>query len=342
KADSDTSAFIVSDPKVHTEIIESASHDYTINLGGTVDMDNTTTRGYPSYEVAFQPNISLEIYNVGTTPVIDPWIVINDVRDWRNIDSIVAEATSGAVDEQDRLMLLYEFARSHRYHDNPLFPGDEMHDPVKHFNSYCAGFCDDIGRVTCALAYRAGFTKDHHGGDPVIRSMHGHVMSEVAVNGRYQFIDTDENAFYLDPENERPVSGDEIVRDSDLAARDYTYGPLFRSWDNIEKAPALLGRDDEKGRSITIGHELHLTLRPGEKLTLRWDNIGKTPGPKTLKHFANSFLDYEPELDENTSNYARYSQGIIARDGALAGITSDAFITFAVESPYVICGGAVS
>ncbi len=342
KISAQSSPFIISDPIVYAESIESPAHDYIIYLGGTIDMDNSSTRSYSDYEVAFQPNISLEIENVGFTPVIDPWIVINDKRDWFDIDRIVAEATRGAIDEQDKLMLLYEFARSHRYHNSPLFPGDELHDPVKHFNSYGAGLCDDIGVVTCALAYSAGFTEELHGGDPMARSMHGHVMSEIAVNGHYQFIDTDENAFYLNPDNERAVSGDEIVRDSDLAARDYTYGPLFSSWVTGEKASSLMGRDDEKRRSITFGHEMHLTLRPKEKLTFRWDNIGKTPGLNTLKYYANSFLDYEPEMNSIFIENVHKSQGIFERDGILVGTSPDAFIIIEVKSPYVICGGAVS
>jgi len=341
KTNAESSPFIVSGPKIHSELIESASREYTIHLGGTVDMDNSTTRGYQSYEVAFQPNISLEIENLGSTPVADPWIIINDVRDWRTIDSIIAEATRGATDEQDRLLLLYEFIRSNRYHTRLLFDGEELHDPVKYFNSYGAGLCDDSGQVTCALAYRAGFTKERHGGDPLLRAMHGHVMSEVAVDGNYQFIDTDENAFYLDPENERVVSGDEIVRDSDLIARDYTYGPLFNSWTKDDKAPALLGRDDTQRRAIVIGHEMHLVLRPGEKLTLRWDNIGKVPGPQPLLYYANSFLDYLPELNKTCIENAHKSHGITATEGTLAGTAPDAFITFKINSPYVICGAAL-
>lgn len=350
KINAGTPSFIVSSPNIYSELIESASFDYTINLGGTVDMDNTTTRGYPTYEVAFQPNISLEIENVGSVPIIDPWIVINDVRDWRNIDSIVKEATRGAVDEQDRLMLIYEFVRSNRYHNYPLMGGNELNDPVKHFNSYGAGFCGNIGKVTSAVAYHAGFTKERHGRDPVSRGMNGHSMSEIALNGRYQFIDTDENAFYLDPENERPVSGDDIVRDSDLAARDYTFGPLFSSWKTGEGASALLGCDDSQHRSITTGYEMHLTLRPGEKLTHRWDNIGKIPGFKAVeyrynapgKYYGNSFLDYIPELNNDCLNYAHKHSDVRAAGGNLIGTASNAFIVFEIKSPYPICGGAIS
>jgi len=337
------SPFIASKPLTHEETVETGTHDYSIRLGGTADMDNTTTNGYGRYDVAFQPNISLEIENIGPEPVVDPWIVVNSLNDFRTIDSIVEEATRGARSEQERLLMLYEFARSRRYHDYPQFQGDELHDPVRHFNCYAAGFCDDIGRVTCALAYRAGFTKERHGGDPILRSMHGHVMSEISVDGRYQFIDTDENAFYLDVNNERPVGGDEIVRDSDLCARDYTYGPLFRSWGTGEKAAALLGRDDTKGRSITIGHEMRLTLRPGEKLTLRWDNIGATPGERTLKYFGNSFLDYEPALDGTFLRLAGEAANARAVDGEIhRGNGGEARIEIPVESPWVICGGTVA
>ncbi len=59
EAQEGSSPFEVSEQKTHTELVQSPEHDYTITLGGTVDMDNTTTRGYPLYDVAFQPNISL-------------------------------------------------------------------------------------------------------------------------------------------------------------------------------------------------------------------------------------------------------------------------------------------
>ena len=344
KVTAQSSPFITSAPNVHEELIESPQYEYIINLGGTADMDNTTIRGFDSYKVAFQPNISLVIENAGSTPVVDPWIVINDVRDWFNIDRMVAEATRGAAGEQERLMLLYEFTAVNWYHTwpfKPLFSRDELHDPVKHFNSYGTGFCDDIGWVTCALAYRAGFTKERHGGDPFERSMHGHMMSEIAVDGNYQFIDPSENVFYLEPENERAASGDEIVRDSDLAIREYPYGPLFKSWQNGERASSLLGRDDTKTFRYTMGHEMHLTLRPKEKLTLRWSNIGKIPGPNKIKYYFNSALDYEPELNRTCIDNAYKSRGIKAVNNHFTGSTSDAFIIYEVKSPYVMCGGKV-
>ena len=233
EAISETSPFTISETKQHTETIEFTSpdeivtlggtHEYTIDLNGTVDMDNTSTIANSMYDVAFQPNISLEIKNTGSTPVINPWIVINGVRDWRNIDTMLEEATRGAASAQDSIMLLYEFVKSNRIQDSPQFRSDELHDPVKHFNCY-SGMCDDIGRVTGALAYRAGFNKKNHGGNPMGRQQCGHYMIEVMVNGHYEFLDTSINAFYLGPDNEFPVSGKEIVRDHDLVHREYAFG----------------------------------------------------------------------------------------------------------------------
>jgi len=111
-ASAQQTGFVVSGTKVHTEIIESSPHEYTIRLGGTVDMDNTTTNGYSTYDVAFQPNVSLEIENIGASPVTDPWVVVNGERDWRTMESIVEDATRGARDDQERLMFIYEFARN--------------------------------------------------------------------------------------------------------------------------------------------------------------------------------------------------------------------------------------
>lgn len=337
------SPFLASQPKVTAvDVVDMSERAYTIALDGTADMDSTTTRGCSSFEVGFQPNMSLVLENVGDTPVIDPWVVVNGKRDWRNIDTLLTEATAGARDDQEKLLLLYEFIRRNRYHDSPLFVHDELHDPVKHFNSYGAGLCDDISSVTCAMAYAAGFTQDRHGADPINRAMHGHVMSEVAVDGQHQFIDTDENAFYLDLSNARPVSGDAIMRDSYLAIREHAYGPLFSGWGLGERAAALLGRDDGQYRSITLGHEMHLTLRPGEKLTYRWDNVGKCPGEGTLKFFANSFLDYAPPLVTGPEAWAHSSNALSATREGLVGAGADSWVVIKVESPYAICGGEVS
>ena len=115
---------------------------------------------------------------------------------------------------------------------------------MKMLNVFGAGLCDDSGFVGCSLLHHAGLSESMFGKTPSVRTLHGHMMCEAILPTGYQFLDIDENAFYLDLENERPVSGDAIVRDHYLAKRDHTYGPLFKGWQIGEKAAALFGRDD--------------------------------------------------------------------------------------------------
>ena len=91
---------------------------------------------------------------------------------------------------------------------------------MKIFNSYGLNLCDDMGYCGCSLFKHAGLGKPKYELDPKVRCLHGHMMCEAVVQGRHQFIDIDESVFYLDRENERPVSGDACARDHDLVRRE--------------------------------------------------------------------------------------------------------------------------
>jgi hypothetical protein len=47
--------------KSHEELIAAQRHAYTIQMGGTVDMDHALTREYATWHVGWQPNESLTI-----------------------------------------------------------------------------------------------------------------------------------------------------------------------------------------------------------------------------------------------------------------------------------------
>lgn len=91
---------------------------------------------------------------------------------------------------------------------------------------YGTGFCDDAGNNYVSLNYHANFTAENYGQDPKLRSLNGHVQGEVFFSNAYHFMDIDENMFYLDHENERVVSGDDVAADHDLGKREHTWqGP---------------------------------------------------------------------------------------------------------------------
>lgn len=125
----------------HRRVVAVAGHrkEYEIELGGTVDMDNSMTRHYERVDIAFQPNLSLEIANTGSASVTNPRIVINDQRNWWTLESLLDEILAGARDDQEKALLIWDFVRKNRYHDRPLFVNDELHDPVRFLCVYGAG-----------------------------------------------------------------------------------------------------------------------------------------------------------------------------------------------------------
>jgi len=143
---------------------------------------------------------------------------------------------------------------------------------------------------------------------------------------------------------------------------------VFRGWDWSERGSALFGADDKNMRRLQGGHKMHVTLRPGEKIVYRWDDIGKVafapswpppgeegPPPRNTlptepfepRFFGNSKFIYEPRLDPDTIAEGTDSHADIVaasapeHGGQLAGGSEDAFLVYRIETPYVICGGSV-
>ncbi|MEA3366049.1 MAG: hypothetical protein U9Q79_10460, partial [Candidatus Hydrogenedentes bacterium] len=136
--------FIASPPRTHVEEITESRRDYTVTVGGHLDMDNTMTRTHGDREIAFQNNISLVIANTGDTVVRNPRVITNNKRRWATIDEVVAEFTADAQTPQEKIYLIWENMRRNIHHDDPIMKGD-MHDPVRLLNIYGGGLCDDAG-----------------------------------------------------------------------------------------------------------------------------------------------------------------------------------------------------
>lgn len=336
------------DSKRHVEVVRAPRHEYALRLGGNLDYENSHTRHNTGFNVAFQPNVSLTIANTGDAPVFWPKLVANGERDWSTYDNLLADFTRGATNDQERALFIWQAARENRYHCTPLFPDDEFHDPIKMFNSYGLNLCDDMGNCGCSLFKHAGLGKPKYSIDPKVRALNGHVMCEAVVDNRHQFLDIDESAFYLDRENERPISGDDCARDHDLVRREPHFGPVFAGWDSSEASAAIFGSDDRAGKNFLRGHEMSYTLRPGERVVFRWDNIGKyachsEKWDHLPPNFGNSKFIYVPRLTPD-----HYREGIkqatdivpaTAKGAALAGSSPAARLVYAMDIPWAICGG---
>jgi hypothetical protein len=325
------------------QVIRDVSQTYTIPMGGTADMDNTTTRKHETWDIGFQNNVSLLIENTGSSTVVNPRIITNGKREWQTADSMLAEFTAGAKDPQEKIYMIWEGLRQNRHHDDPLFEKGDYHDPVRFLNCYGGGFCDDSGAIGSGLFHLAGFNAEAGGQDPFVRGLHGHVMCEVWHDGDFQWMDIDQSTFFLDRENRKPVSGDTATRDHDYARRELAFGPIFPGWEAPARNATLFGADDERGPFWKTGHAMNYSLRPGEQIEFFWERRGKTPWQeKGRKHryYGNSELLYTLPADP-----ARLSGTDVVLDGFK--VARDAFymaaevstMTIPVASPYTICGG---
>jgi len=333
--------------KSHQELITSSPHKYIIKMRGTVDMDHALTREYGKWRVGWQPNESLTIANIGSIPVEDCKVIINDRGDWYSMESLLQEAIGSAKNDQEKIYLIWQFLRSNRHHDDPLYEGEwanELHDPVKMLVIYGAGLCDDSGAIGASMFQAAGLRNQN----PFVRCLHGHMMCEVFGEDRWQFMDIDENVFYLDRENKLPVSGDIVARDHDLAHREIHYGPIFNDWSRSRRAAALFGRDDSRTTRLTRGYQIRVNLRPDERIEYRWDNIGKwsmrLPHRKR-RWVGNSRKIYQPALrtlQPETEQARNVSPIIFQGREAIAADNPDGSLTYRMSSAFVFCGGSVT
>ncbi len=108
-------------------------------------------------------------------------------------DQLVAEvrALADEVPGEPFERKLWRFVRDESYHFDPMTAAYWQHDPLLFLNSVGFGFCDDVTAVYVSLARAAGYTA--RGWD-----LHGHVVPEVQVGGRWSMYDPDLAVYYLE------------------------------------------------------------------------------------------------------------------------------------------------
>ena len=306
------------------------------------------------FTIAFQPNISLKIENIGDTPVINSQVTINGKAAWRDLDSLLAFIWQGAKTDREKVLHLWEFVRESVYHYDTIVSFGELVDPIKVFNIYGAALCGNVAVCGAVIYNHAGLKKDTD--EPYIRTCHGHVMNDnILVDGQRVLMDIDQSAFYLNRDNTSLLSGDALARDHDLVRRELNFGPAFSGWIAGERVASVFGRDDyntpyrRKAHWPRSIHSMDLVLRPGESIEYRWDNVGKfASDPRSaelvrLPFYANGSLKYIPSLTDHLCEWEGEEAGGVSvkPEGGVSGENSESHLLYPVNSPYAICGGKV-
>ena len=244
-----TPALITLQTVTHT--INTHSDVYTITTDSTVSPHN----------------LSIRLENVGNTAVVNPKVVVNGYPDWSTIDSILAEIIDPAMSTAEKARAIWQFARTSRYHYWPPSRNFtfESRDPVRFFSVYGYGLCDDLSQVMAALFERAGMPAR-------IWSVGGwyHTVVEAYYDGQWHLFDADRDGLYLKRDNQTVAGVTDIIDDPYLINRaGASHADLAQFYAITSKTEHVRPAED-----FEVGHEISMTLRPRESLTLLWQAVG--------------------------------------------------------------------
>jgi len=279
--------------KRYTIKIPGGTHKYQIELKGTLDEFNTADYlgaplgtkdvGHRRLKSRFQPNNYVSIENIGDKDVVNPRIVINGRRNWFSADDILAGIIKPGMTTKEKALAIWRFVadieqqcheNDRRVDNGSTTINKELTNPVKWTNIYYCSGCQFAATVICILCQKAGIPADD---TRTVGLGSAHRIAEIRWDGDWHVLDGDERMFHLERDNKTLASIADIGRDIELCNR--THGGGFASA-GLTKKRGIQYRDLKK--KITqfrdIGSYLStmaVTLRPGEKLVWRWDNVGK-------------------------------------------------------------------
>ncbi|MBN2410467.1 hypothetical protein JXQ31_02170 [candidate division KSB1 bacterium] len=342
--------------KSHEQVIEGKNElVYEINTDGTLNPLND----------------ELVIENCGDVDIINPRITINDKWNWYTCEAMANEIVRDAATDREKAIAISQFVHNNRYHFQP--PGkpsgkDYVSDPVIGLNIFGHMYCGMAARITSTLAKKAGL-------DARLWGLYGHIVSEIFYDGEWHLFDSDAGVFYLNKDNKTIAGMDDLVKDPWLVER--TYHPGLAGWKQAHPRRTSTGAwsdgmktvinfytttENNEVEEVEPGdlYEMDLTLRPGEKIILRWDNVGKFYNKYLFTEplvYANGKIVYKPDLTDNS--YRKHIESetnikSVADDGKRPNIHVDSCITedtwrsyeaniiYKVKCPYVIVGGCLT
>jgi hypothetical protein len=327
-------------PKQHVQEITERHLEYVVVQRGTMDGRNCRSpQGvWQPFEQTWESNRSVRMENVGTTDVVNPWLVSGQ-NDFRSIEGIVARAIKMGMTDQEKARALWWQEIQHRFH----LDGDnnELGDPVKVFNVYGYNTCGNDS-ISLAGQWRAVGLK------VAPARLVGHCVTQVFYDGAWHLFDGDMHSVYLLRDNETIAGEQDLVRDHDLIRRTHTQGILQtdrRAGDEWESSIYVF-EGKVTGDRNSARTSLKMTLRPGEAIVWRWGHAepikyhGNRP-PAVPERVCNGSWEYRPDFKNapwragaTTAQSIRESKGeLMAEEGKTGNMV------WTMSSPYVFVGG---
>lgn len=339
-------------PKVHTELVASGNHAYTVRMSGRIDGEMTRDPvGYWAFDQFWEPNLYVRLENTGEEPIVNPWLRHAARPDTRSVRSLVDSIVKPSMSEAEKARRLFEFEIKNRFHATT--DDEEVDDVVKRFNCYGYTLCGNESVIMSELWRGAGLRVRQ--GFP-----NGHSTAEVFYDGAWHLLDSDESIVCLLRDNKTIASEAQIVADHDLMKRTHTYGPLHDDDRFRDESSAALHywegeRSGEQPRRTK--HSMNFVLRPREAITWAWNPGNRFHGKefegsrsnywnkrwRLAAHVMNGELAYTPDFTAPADLKFVETRGLELRAGPFGrGLYlngAEGALVLPVKSPYPVVGG---
>jgi hypothetical protein len=334
---------VAGEVKTFSKEITADKDEFVIEVAGTLDPEN----------------IEVTIENLGSTPIVDPRISVNDKYDWFDVNSIAAEATRGCVTDQEKALGVWEWILFKRYQ---LSPRDQSAlSPVRGMNGYGYGNCGFCAAWLKALC-TAVRVKTR------VQEIWGHTVNEVFYDGQWHYLDSNCKVYYLADNNRTFASLAELEHNPRLVERTiHSHDPWVRQPDSLARSKEFIDYicswgdnfiDDSYDDEIAKIYTMSYTLKQGETLIRWWGpELGKYESAqrKPPQTYANGRLIWEPDLDKvdvlpylrvidnvTTAQQDNWKPAIHCAGLQNENMSRPARFTIPITSPYSIVGGNFS
>lgn len=211
--------------------------------------------------------------------------------DYSDLKTIVQQACADTHSEGERAEALWVLMKENVRHWYPATAKNECHDPVKLFNVYGYGFCDDSAKALTVLWLAAGLKARTWG-------LSGHVVPEVFYDGDWRLLDPDQQMRYR--KEDGSVAGVEYLADHPEIVENTKSTQGYN-----QKTVAEIFSTKENNflvKSLTYGHTMFFDLLPGEalarfKLSSRGCIIEAYPDEGEPSQYGNSLFGYSARAD---------------------------------------------
>ena len=250
-------------------------------------------------------NISVSIENTSDKLIEDPYLIVSDGYDFRDLSKLVSKIVEGVTTEKEKFIRLHEWFSYHydRFETRNAegyYYDDYYGNPLRVINQYGGSMCGDAVHVFNGLLLKVPPEGNMYGRRAQLK---GHQTGEAWFDGAWHNFDASPEIkwIYLDHDNEtiRP-HWKSLVADSVLIQR---IKPLT-GWDIWRYAKGATGKQyyivtEEEGVQWYFGYN----LKPSEKFSMYYDMRGRVDAV-SRDYQSSTFNILNPGVFRNPCDYA--------------------------------------